>query len=49
MPASDTVTIDFKELKHKLMGSDGESPVNCAVAHYGGHAVGLLVVMRKAG
>ena len=49
MPASDTVTIDFKDLKHKLMGSDASSPVNCAVALYGGHAVGLLVDKRKTG
>jgi hypothetical protein len=49
MPASDTVTIDFKELKHKLMGSDASSPVNCAVALFGGHEVGLLVDKRKTG
>jgi hypothetical protein len=46
---ADATTIDFRDLKRKLAGSDEANPINCAVALYGGHSVGLLVDKAKSG
>jgi len=49
MPGSDTATIDFAELKRRVMGSDQSNPVGCAVALYGDKSVGLLVDRKRSG
>jgi hypothetical protein len=48
MTASDVATIDFSQVKRRLMGSSEDNPVNCAVALYGAKSVGFLVDKSKS-